>query len=184
MNYAYCWEFDRIDDLISTVSQECVLQTRHSVSLLKTSRNTGIRRRQLVAASTILSGPPINPKENKRAYLVANAFLGSVATQLRWGEELYMRLWQEYHDIVCQKYEHWFKLLSVTGKKNPADIFETHGIWKLFSMTLLPLIITAFWWKDFFFLVFYQCTRWQCSTVEISVFHQYGKVIKIFWLLS
>ena len=39
-------------------------------------------------------------------------------------------------------------------KKNLADVFETYGILKLFSMTLLPLIITAFWWKDFFFLVF------------------------------
>ena len=55
---------------------------------------------------------------NQHAYFVANVFSGSVATQLRWGGKVCMRLEAMNIRILCDKnYEQWFKLFSQTVHK-------------------------------------------------------------------
>ena len=75
MNGAYCGECD--PDAVKKASHGNTSQ------YLKVSRNTEIRRsgRQMIAATTIFSQPPIQPQE-KCAYLFANVLSGCAATHL------------------------------------------------------------------------------------------------------
>jgi len=73
-NYGEC-ECDLVDDCVQ--SARCVTDIPVS-TVLEISRNTGLR--QLLVGHIIFSEPPPQSREEQHACLVANVFLGSVAT--------------------------------------------------------------------------------------------------------